>query len=152
MSLETDSLLESHFDGDYICNYIMSQTFRETKPPQLGRLFENPAIAPYADSYMEFISRHIIFNQVASRVRKDFPDAVRVSRKYFRHGISILLSLMYCNRFQARIRELALAIDRKDQEIAGLQKEIRLLKDTLRQIDRHLSQCRDLCADQAPRS
>jgi hypothetical protein len=53
---------------------------------------------------------------------------------------------------QARIRELALAIDRKDQEIAGLQKEIRLLKDTLRQIDRHLSQCRDLCADQAPRS
>ena len=106
MSLETDSLLESHFDGDYICNYIMSQTFRETKPPQLGRLFENPAIAPYADSYMEFISRHIIFNQIASRVRKDFPDAVRVSRKYFRHGISILLSLMYCNRFQARIREL----------------------------------------------
>ena len=53
---------------------------------------------------------------------------------------------------QARIRELALAIDRKDQEIAGLQKEIRLLKGTLRQIDRHLSQCRDLCADQDPRS
>ena len=106
MSLETDSLLESHFDGDYICNYIMSQTFRETKPPQLGRLFENPAIAPYADNYMDFICRHIIFNQVASRVRKDFPDAVRVSRKYFRHGISILLSLMYCNRFQVRIKEL----------------------------------------------
>ena len=103
MSLETDSLLESHFDGDYICNYIMSQTFRETRPPQLGKLFENPAIRPYADHYMEFICRHIIFNQVASLVRKDFPDAVRVSRKYFRHGISILLSLMYCNRFKERI-------------------------------------------------
>ena len=35
MSLETDSLLESHFDGDYICNYIMSQTFRDTRPTQL---------------------------------------------------------------------------------------------------------------------
>lgn len=106
MSLETDSLLESHFDGDYICNYIMSQTFRETRPPQLDRLFENPSIRPYADHYMEFVCRHIIFNQIASLARKDFPDAVRVSRKYFRHGISILLSLMYCNRFRAKIREL----------------------------------------------
>ena len=106
MSLEKDSLLESHFDGDYICNYIMSQTFRETRPPQLNRLFENPLIRPYADHYMEFICRHIIFNQIASRVRTDFPDAVRVSRKYFRHGISILLSLMYCNRFRSRISEL----------------------------------------------
>lgn len=104
MSLETDSLLESHFDGDYICNYIMSQTFRETRPPQLGRLFENPQISPYADHYMEFICRHIIFNQIVSYVRKDFPDAVRVSRKYFRHGISILLSLMYCNQFREWIR------------------------------------------------
>ena len=106
MSLETDSLLESHFDGDYICNYIMSQTFRDTRPTQLGKLFENPSIRPYADHYMEFICRHIIFNQIASRVRKDFPDAVRVSRKYFRHGISILLSLMYCNQFQKQISQL----------------------------------------------
>ena len=106
MSSQTDSLLESHFDGDYICNYIMSQTFRETRPPQLAGLFENPAVRPYADHYMEFICRHIIFNQIAGRVRKDFPDAVRVSRKYFRHGISILLSFMYCNMVRDEIREL----------------------------------------------
>lgn len=118
MSLETDSLLESHFDGDYICNYIMSQTFRETRPPQLGKLFENPSIRPYADHYMEFICRHIIFNQIASRVRKDFPDAVRVSRKYFRHGISILLSLMYCNRFRDQIGRL-LQEKQLDQAVPG---------------------------------
>ena len=106
MSSETDTLLESHFDGDYICNYIMSQTFRETRPPILSKLFENPAVSPYADHYMEFICRHIIFNQIASRVRSDFPDAVRVSRKYFRHGICILLSLMYCNLFRDEIRLL----------------------------------------------
>lgn len=106
MSSQTDSLLESHFDGDYICNYIMSQTFRETRPPQLDALFENPAVRPYADHYMEFICRHIIFNQIADRVRKDFPDAVRVSRKYFRHGISILLSFMYCNMFREEIGRL----------------------------------------------
>ena len=106
MSSETDTLLESHFDGDYICNYIMSQTFRETRPPVLAKLFENPSIRPYADHYMNFICRHIIFNQIASRVRSDFPDAVRVSRKYFRHGICILLSLMYCNMFRDEIEQL----------------------------------------------
>lgn len=53
---------------------------------------------------------------------------------------------------QNRIKELALTIDRKDLEIAGLRKEIRRLKDTLAQIDRHLSQCRDICMDKTAQS
>ena len=53
---------------------------------------------------------------------------------------------------QARIKELTLTIDKKDHEIAGLQKEIRRLKDALSQIDRRLSQCRDICTEQASRS
>ena len=50
------------------------------------------------------------------------------------------------------LKELALTIDRKDLEIAGLRKEIRRLKDTLAQIDRHLSQCRDICMDKTAQS
>ena len=53
---------------------------------------------------------------------------------------------------QARIKELTLMIDKKDQEIAGLQKEIRRLKDALSQIDKRLTQCRDICTEQAARS
>lgn len=53
---------------------------------------------------------------------------------------------------QARIKELSLVIDRKDHEINGLKKEIRSLKDALSRIDRHLSQCSDICRDQASRS
>lgn len=53
---------------------------------------------------------------------------------------------------QARIRELTLMIDKKDHEIAGLRKEIRCLQDALSQIDRCLSQCRDICSEQAARS
>ena len=53
---------------------------------------------------------------------------------------------------QDRIRELTLMIDRKDLEIAGLRKEIRRLRDTLAQIDRHLAQCRDICMDQTSQS
>jgi len=51
-----------------------------------------------------------------------------------------------------RIRELSLTVDQKDLEIAGLRKEIRDLKDALAQIDRHLSQCRDICTDRAVQS
>ena len=50
---------------------------------------------------------------------------------------------------QARIKELTLMIDKKDHEIAGLQKEIRSLKDALSQIDRRLSQCRDICTSRS---
>ena len=53
---------------------------------------------------------------------------------------------------QARIKELTLMIDKKDQEIAGLRKEIQSLKNALSQIDRRLSQCRDICTEQAARS
>jgi hypothetical protein len=51
----------------------------------------------------------------------------------------------------ARIKELALTVDKKDLEIAGLQNEVRRLKDALSKVDGHLAQCRDICAGQAPR-
>ena len=53
---------------------------------------------------------------------------------------------------QARIKELTLMIDKKDQEIAGLRKEIQSLKNALSQIDRRLSQCRDICTDRTAQS
>ena len=49
----------------------------------------------------------------------------------------------------ARIKELTLTIDKKDHEIAGLQKEVRRLKDVLSQIDRRLAQCRDICTSRS---
>lgn len=53
---------------------------------------------------------------------------------------------------QSRIKELTLTVDKKDQEIASLQKEIRRLKDAISQIDKRLSQCRDICTEQISRS
>lgn len=66
-------------------------------------------------------------------------------------GVPAELPQMY-EEGQARIKELTLTIDRKDHEIAGLQKEIRRLEDALSQIDKRLAQCRDICAGQAARS
>ena len=53
---------------------------------------------------------------------------------------------------QARIKELSLEIDRKDLEITSLMKEIRQLKDMLSKVDRHLAQCREICAADISRS
>lgn len=53
---------------------------------------------------------------------------------------------------QARIKELSLESSQKDMEIASLRKEIRQLRETLSRIDRHLAQCREICAADMPRS
>ncbi len=107
MGAEFDSIIESHFYGDYICNYIMIQAFEQVpKPPSLEELLANPDIAPYAGNYMELVCRHIVFNQIAEHARHQFPEAVRVSRKYFRHGLSVLFAFMYFNRKKYIIKQL----------------------------------------------
>lgn len=106
MGSEVDSIIESHFDGNYICNYIMIQAFNDAKPPLLSNVMANKDILPYADNYIAFACRHIVFNQFADLIRHHFPDDVRVSKKYFRHGLSILLAFLYYNRNKGRIEAL----------------------------------------------
>ena len=53
---------------------------------------------------------------------------------------------------QAQIKELSLEVNRKDQEIASLRKEVRQLKEMLGKVDKHLALCRDICAADASRS
>ncbi len=115
---EIDSVIESNFDGDYVCNYVMSQTFTEARPPKLSALFTHPSIRPYADNYMNLVCRHIIFNQFADRARNDFHDAVRVAHKYYRHGISILLAFMYCSYLRPKIEKL-MAEKQLDRAVEG---------------------------------
>lgn len=105
MGSEIDQLIQSHFDGDYVCNYLMLQAFNGARPPDLDKVFRNCEIKPYADSYMELVCKHIIFNQFAEKIRHEFHDAVRVSHKYFRHGVSILLAFLYYNSNKRKIKK-----------------------------------------------
>lgn len=52
----------------------------------------------------------------------------------------------------AQIKELTLTISKKDHEITNLRKEVCRLKEAVSQIDKHLSKCRELCAEQTVRS
>ena len=48
---------------------------------------------------------------------------------------------------QARIVELTLAADRKDEEISSLRQEVLQLREALEKVDRQLALCRDICTD-----
>ena len=106
MGSEVDSLIESHFDGNYICNYIMIQAFNDAKPPLLSKVLEREELRPYADNYIKLACKHIIFNQLVELIRHQFPDAVRLSRKYFRHGLALLLGFLYYNRHSVKIEAM----------------------------------------------
>lgn len=107
MSSEADSIVQSHFEGNYICNYIMVRALEEAQPPSLSTILkENPEALPYAGNYMRLACQHIVFNQFVELIRHNFPDAVRVSQQYFRHGLAILLAFMLYNRKKAAINEL----------------------------------------------
>ncbi len=103
MGSAVDSLIESHFDGNYICNYIMIQAFNDAKPPLLANVLTIEELRPYADNYIKLACKHIIFNQFVEKIRHHFPDAVRLSKKYFRHGLAVLLAFLYYNRHGDRI-------------------------------------------------
>lgn len=101
-----DTLIDSQFDGNYICNYIMVQAFKDAKPPVLDEVFAIEGLRPYGDHYMKFACKHIVFNQLVDKIRHDFPNAVRLSQKYFRHGLAILLAFLYYNRHAEKIENL----------------------------------------------
>lgn len=107
MSSEADSIIQSHFDGNYICNYIMIQAFEEAKPPNLSQLLETtPEMLPYAGNYMRLACQHIVFNQFVELIRHQFPDAVRLSQQYFRHGLAVLMAFIYYNGKKTAINKL----------------------------------------------
>ncbi len=106
MGSAVDSLIESHFDGNYICNYIMIQAFNDAKPPLLANVLTIEELRPYADNYIKLACKHILFNQFVEKIRHHFPDAVRLSKKYFRHGLAVLLGFLYYNRHGDQIEAM----------------------------------------------
>ncbi|MFZ2656900.1 MAG: gamma-glutamylcyclotransferase family protein [Victivallales bacterium] len=106
MGSAVDEIIQSHFDGNYICKYIMLQALEEAKPPRLMDLLKKQELLPYAGNYMRLACQHIVFNQIVDALRHEYLDAVRIAQPYFRHGLAILLGMLYYNRHVKVIDEL----------------------------------------------
>ncbi len=117
-SSAVEEIILSHFDGNYICSYIMIEALKDAKPPDLAKVLSNKDVLPYAGNYMRLACQHIIFNQFVEKVRNEFPDAVRLSQQYFRHGLAMLLSLIFYNRHKADI-DAQMALHRLDAIAEG---------------------------------
>lgn len=106
MGSAVDSIIESVFEGDYLCNYIMIQTLKQSSPPRLADLLQNEALRPYAGNYMFFACQHIVLNQFIERFRAQSPESAKNDAQYLRHGLSLLMALIYYNSKKVRIDTL----------------------------------------------
>ena len=106
MGSAVDSIIQSHFDGNYICGYIMMQALEEAAPPKLSETLKNQDLLPYAGNYMRLACQHIVFNQFVDKIRHEHPESLRVSQQYFQHGIAILLAFLHYNRRKESINRL----------------------------------------------
>ncbi len=97
MGSAVESLIDSVFEGDYLCNYIMTATLQDAKPPHLHDVLQNKELLPYAPNYIHLAMKHIVLNQFIERFRAQSPDFTRIDDHYLRHGIALLMSLIYYN-------------------------------------------------------
>ncbi|MCK5843174.1 MAG: gamma-glutamylcyclotransferase, partial [Victivallales bacterium] len=105
MGSAVDNIIQSHFDGNYICNYIMIQALKDARPPSLSETLKNEELRPYARNYMELACRHIVLNQFVEAIRHEHPSAVRVSHQYYHHGIALLIAFIFFNNKSSVIDE-----------------------------------------------
>jgi gamma-glutamylcyclotransferase (GGCT)/AIG2-like uncharacterized protein YtfP len=113
MGSAVDSIIQSHFDGNYICNYIMIQALENAAPPSLVETLKKPELIPYAGNYMRLACQHIVFNHLVDKIRHQHPESVRVSHQYYQHGIAILLGFLFYNR---RKNEINRAFNEMDMD------------------------------------
>jgi gamma-glutamylcyclotransferase (GGCT)/AIG2-like uncharacterized protein YtfP len=106
MGAAVDTIIQSHFDGNYICNYIMIQALENAKPPSLAETLKNKELHPYAGNYMRLACQHIVLNQFIEKVRHEHPESLRVSQNYFQHGLAILIGFLYFNRHSHTIYKM----------------------------------------------
>ena len=105
MGSAVDGIILSHFDGNYVCEYIMIKALEESRPPSLSGVLKNEALRPYAGNYMHLACQHMVFNQFVDNIRRAHPDVVRVARNYYQHGTAILIGMMFYNSIAEAVAE-----------------------------------------------
>ncbi|MBN1794090.1 MAG: gamma-glutamylcyclotransferase [Candidatus Omnitrophica bacterium] len=100
-----EELIKAHFDWIGMPQYIITKNLEEPGIPTLEHIKESKDILAYADTYIAFAVRHMIFNQIEERVRRDFRSMVKIKNPYYTHTLSILLALHYMNQHCEEIKE-----------------------------------------------
>lgn len=92
-----EEIVHTHMQRFNLSLSYLTKNLKTTGLPTLKHIRNNPEIIPYADNYIHFAVRHIIFNQIEDLVRADFTGEVKVEHQFYAHTISVLLALWFVN-------------------------------------------------------
>lgn len=101
-----EEIVKAHVSRFNLPLSFLAKNLYSSGLPTLKNIRNNPEIAPYADNYISFAVKHIIFNQLEDHVRADFTGEVKVAHKFYEHTISVLLALEHMNRQAAKVEYL----------------------------------------------
>ncbi len=99
-----EDIVRSHIEHRNISLEYLSKNLAKKTLPSLKSIRNNPEILPYADNYIAFAVKHMIFNQIEDRIRSEYTGRVKVEHEFYAHTISIMIALTVVNE---RATELA---------------------------------------------
>ncbi len=101
-----EDIVQTHISHQAISLSFLTKNLQKAGIPTLRHIRNNPEILPYADNYITFAVRHIIFNQIEDKIHGDFRGAVKVKNEFYAYAISVLLALEFMNTHNARVASL----------------------------------------------
>ncbi|MCX6354176.1 MAG: gamma-glutamylcyclotransferase [Candidatus Aureabacteria bacterium] len=101
-----EELIHAHFNYPFLPEEEIKNNLLNPGIPKLEKVRTNPAILKYADAYLLFALRHIVFNQIEERMAASFHDVVKLPDEYYEHAVSNLLALKYVNAHKEKTDEL----------------------------------------------
>lgn len=99
-------LVAAHFDHTGIPEYLVRKGLSDSVLPSLRFIASNEEAIPYADNYIRFAVRHIVFNQLEQRIRREFRGLVKAATAMYEYTISCLLALKHLNAHKKRLKNL----------------------------------------------
>lgn len=101
-----EDIVRSHIEHRNLPLEYLSKSLAKKRLPSLKDIRNNAEILPYADNYIGFAVKHIVFNQIEDRVRDDFTGWVKVEHEFYAHTISIMLALEFMNEHTTKLEQL----------------------------------------------
>lgn len=101
-----EEIIKAHFNFPALPEEEIRRNLLSPGIPTLGAAARDATMRRYADAYMLFALRHIIFNQIEERIAASFHDLVTLPDEYYEHAISNLLALKYVNARRAAVDAL----------------------------------------------
>ncbi|MDX9702253.1 MAG: gamma-glutamylcyclotransferase family protein [Candidatus Auribacterota bacterium] len=101
-----EDLVRSHIEHRNLSLEYLSKNLAKKELPTLKPIRNNPAILAYADNYISFAVKHMIFNQIEDRIRFDFTGRVKVEHEFYAYTISIMIALTVVNERSDEVAQL----------------------------------------------